>query len=462
VSERPSVSALIAAYNYERYVGRAIASALAQDYPPELLEVVVVDDGSTDNTAIVVRELAARFPQRRIRLISQPNGGLTSAINRALGEADGELLAVLDADDVWMPDKIRRNQETLAARPELGLVFSDMAIVGPEDQLIHASLFGWAWGDWRPPRGRVFPRLLAENFVTASSITLRASLRGAFAPIPAAIPYPDWWLAASVARVAELDYEDEPLALYRLHGANLTGGASGASLVRERRKDLDFQFCCLRNLPLESLSAQDAEAVWSGVENKARMALDAADTPFFELVPIDPLAAEPPPALGEGEPDEDARALLGALARNPFRPQLRAQLREAAQRAAAADTLPDPLAGARRFVALADAEELLDDQQLLAEFAAQLGGAGDVTLAIDASRLEPQQAVSDLRSLIERCGLVGTDAVHLMAVFGELAPAQRRRMLASASALYGAREQAGQPLPSFTPASLAELRALAA
>ena len=64
MTQLPTVSALMAAYNYEQYVGRAIESALAQDYPPELLEIIVIDDGSTDSTAEIVRGLAAAHPGR--------------------------------------------------------------------------------------------------------------------------------------------------------------------------------------------------------------------------------------------------------------------------------------------------------------------------------------------------------------------------------------------------------------
>ena len=87
----PTVSVLMGAHNYEQYVGRAIKSALEQEYPPDRLEIIVVDDGSKDGTAAVVADLAARHPGR-IRLIRQPNGGATAATNRALAEATGDLI----------------------------------------------------------------------------------------------------------------------------------------------------------------------------------------------------------------------------------------------------------------------------------------------------------------------------------------------------------------------------------
>src|ERR1700759_3453766 len=145
MTDLPTVSALMAAYNYEQFVERAIQSALDQDYPPELLEVVVIDDGSTDSTADRVRALADRHPGR-VRLIQQPNGGYVAATNRALSEGRGELLALLDADDMWLPAKTRRQVAMLQANPEVGMVFSDMVVVDGDEQTVRPSLI-WAQGE---------------------------------------------------------------------------------------------------------------------------------------------------------------------------------------------------------------------------------------------------------------------------------------------------------------------------
>jgi hypothetical protein len=465
MADLPSVSALVAAYNYERYVERAVCSALAQDYPPELLEVVVVDDGSTDATSEVVKELAARHPERRIRLVRQANSGQIAATNRAIAEAGGDVLALLDADDEWLPGKIRSNVEMLTARPQLGLVFSDMAIVDADNEIVAPSLFAWAWQDWRPPRGRTFARLLAENFATASSITVRAGLREVFEPIPDAIPYADWWLAVAVSRVAELDYSDQTLARYRLHGSNLTGGVSGVAALRERRKDLAFQLWCLRNLPLDELGAPEALSVWEGVERKARLVLAASPSAFVVLSDTGQASRAATTAgagaageAGARDPHELARLALRALANDPYGERSRDLLVAAAREAQARDALPDPLAGSRPIVALADAEELLGDDDLLRAFAAALSGAAEVTLAIDASRLAPARAVGELRAMVDRCGLGDRDDVHLVAVVGELHPSQRERMLAGAHAFYSREERPRGPARTLTPSTLHRLR----
>ena len=107
-----SVSAVIPAYNSERFIGDAIQSVLAQTI--ELAEIIVVDDGSSDHTA----EAAAGFP--RTRVIQRPNGGAGAARNTGVHAASGEWIAFLDSDDVWLP---RKTEIQLACiTPEAGVI----------------------------------------------------------------------------------------------------------------------------------------------------------------------------------------------------------------------------------------------------------------------------------------------------------------------------------------------------
>src|SRR5688500_14867542 len=99
----PFVSCLITTYNYGRYVGEALDSVLAQDYPADRREIIVVDDGSTDDTPQVL----ARYADR-VKIIRQANAGVCAATERGLSETRGELIATLDADDVWLPGKLHR------------------------------------------------------------------------------------------------------------------------------------------------------------------------------------------------------------------------------------------------------------------------------------------------------------------------------------------------------------------
>lgn len=110
----PLISCVIPVFNGERFVAEALESVFAQTYRP--IEVVVVDDGSTDSTA----EMLGSFGGR-ITVICQPHAGAPVARNRGIEAAAGELVAFQDADDLWLPEKLKLQAERLVARPEAGL-----------------------------------------------------------------------------------------------------------------------------------------------------------------------------------------------------------------------------------------------------------------------------------------------------------------------------------------------------
>lgn len=122
---KPLVTVMIGVYNAAPYIGEAIESVLAQGYEP--LEIIVVDDGSTDGSGDVARS----FPAARV--FRQENGGNGSARNRAIEEASGELYAFLDADDRFTPGKLNLQKAALDANPELDMVFGHVReFVSPE------------------------------------------------------------------------------------------------------------------------------------------------------------------------------------------------------------------------------------------------------------------------------------------------------------------------------------------
>src|SRR5580700_7680296 len=127
--ERPLVSILISNYKYAAYLNDAIDSSLQQTY--DRFEVIICDDGSTDASPRILQQYQLLDP--RIRVLLQPNGGQSLALNAAFGESKGEIICLLDADDVFMPDKLQRLVSAFAAAPEAGLAVNRMLIVdGPE------------------------------------------------------------------------------------------------------------------------------------------------------------------------------------------------------------------------------------------------------------------------------------------------------------------------------------------
>lgn len=125
---RPLVSVIVPTYNYGRYIGRALGSLEAQDY--KNLEVIVVDDGSTDDTAAIVGRSG-----QGVVYIRQENRGVSTARNRGLAAAKGELIAFLDADDYLLEGSISMRVEVLAERPDVGIVFCDTCSSDAEGNL---------------------------------------------------------------------------------------------------------------------------------------------------------------------------------------------------------------------------------------------------------------------------------------------------------------------------------------
>ncbi|MDX6700496.1 MAG: hypothetical protein QOF26_722 [Baekduia sp.] len=460
----PRVCVLVAAYEAEPFVAEAVRSALAQDYPSDLVHVVVVDDGSTDGTAAVVEAIAAGDPAR-VTLIRQENRGSVGAVNRAAAAEvalDADLLAILDADDAWPADKLRAQVEVLAARPEVGLVYTDMRVIDEAGRVLQES---WLAGE-RPPSGRGLGRFLGQNLVTGSSIVVRGTLRDVLFPIPDAMAWADWWLAARTAQFAEVAYLPLPRTLYRFHGSNMSLGAQGAARLRELLKGLRLQRWFLRHVEVPATSVEDLERSWDAFARLAAEALEAAGTPFVALVEVDDAArvacrdamAEARALLAGGDVHGALGAAVRAAGADPFCEDARGVL--AGVRATLPDGLgPQPLRGARAQVVSVDADEIVRDPSLLATWAAALADLPDTTLAVDASMFDADEAAGRIAALAEEHGLADDPRIDLALVTGPLDELGRARLCAGLTARLGTR-RTHDAVPWFAPDELPALRAL--
>src|SRR5919202_5332730 len=142
-SPRPVISIVCAVHNGERFIGEAITSAMAQTGVE--LELVVVDDGSTDSTPAILAEKAKQ--DSRITVVTQRNRGVAFARNVAIQHTAGDYVAFLDADDVWMPDKLQRQLELFERDPRVALAFTGYAITDDalhtREVVLRADLKGW-------------------------------------------------------------------------------------------------------------------------------------------------------------------------------------------------------------------------------------------------------------------------------------------------------------------------------
>jgi glycosyltransferase involved in cell wall biosynthesis len=232
--ETPLVSVLMANYNYAEYLGAAIESVIAQTYTG--WELVVCDDGSTDGSANIIEHYASR--DSRIRMLRTPNGGHTSALNASYEGCGGDVVCLLDSDDLCLPTKIEQVINCFRSHPKSGLV---------AHRMIHINSKGQKRGMWplmaSMPHGWCAPEMLANGGILnylppTSGISLRREVAEYIFPVPAERPLydaPDQVIGRLAPLLTRITSIDEPLSEYRLHANNsyATARVSVASVTKE-------------------------------------------------------------------------------------------------------------------------------------------------------------------------------------------------------------------------------------
>lgn len=205
-------------FNCQKYVQEAIDSVFAQTYPR--WEIIFLDNASTDCSG----EIARNYDNRLRYFREAATIRLGAARNQAVGQAQGDYVALLDYDDVWLPHKLEVQVHLAEANPDLGMVFSDCFFIDSEGRTL-----GRFFSKYQPPPdGQVLLRLLmGRNFIACPTPLMRtAAVRkvGGFNP---ALAYSEEYdLFLRIARDYQVTYTTEPLAKYRLHAANITGTGS--------------------------------------------------------------------------------------------------------------------------------------------------------------------------------------------------------------------------------------------
>lgn len=231
--DRPLVSVLLTNYNYARYLGDAIESAINQTY--RNLEIIICDDGSTD-ASVDVLAVYERLDSR-IKVARQSNGGQSLALNTAFGQSNGEIICLLDSDDVFLPDKVRLVVGAFAESPDAGLAVHKMSLVDAnrkhlgEIPCLCELRSGWqgAHSDLSGPH--VLPGL-----PPTSGLSLRRSAAELIFPLPAGLrAYSDTLIQVVAPLATPIVDVNFPLSEYRVHGANV-GGVS--TFTEERLRDI--------------------------------------------------------------------------------------------------------------------------------------------------------------------------------------------------------------------------------
>ena len=234
-----TVSVLIDNFNYGRYLGAAIESALAQSHP--VREIVVCDDGSTDDSCQVTERYAAR--DSRVRLLRQPNQGQGAVLNAAFAASTGEIVCLLDSDDVWEPHKVARVVEVFSSFPKAGWVRHRMRCA--DESLRPLPMGVPAFRGSRCQEGDRYAHLEKTVSFTTSAVSLRRELAERAFPIPRALSRlgPDLYFDYMCGVLEAAGYSlDQDLGLYRRHPAQLSACGGTYRAIVETEIDMTRRF----------------------------------------------------------------------------------------------------------------------------------------------------------------------------------------------------------------------------
>jgi glycosyltransferase involved in cell wall biosynthesis len=256
----------MATWQGERYLPRQLASMLGQIRPPD--ELVVVDDASDDSTVEILERYAERAPFKVRILRNDFRLGSTGSFARGIEEADGDLIALADQDDLWMPQKLARLESRWVAHPDTSFAFTDARIIDDADVLAGPTM--WELRRFTPAlQARVtrhpFAELAHRWLATGCTIAFRADLRSVLLPFPTDLSdemppmIHDRWLSLVLAGTGPVAVVPEPLVAYRLHATQQIGLANVsaarpplqrhlAKLVRRRPEATTVAWYHLRHL----------------------------------------------------------------------------------------------------------------------------------------------------------------------------------------------------------------------
>ena len=209
----PRVSVVLPIYDGARYLAEAIESVLAQTY--SYYEIIAVNDGSRDRSSEIVRRY---FASGRVKYFEQTNQGVASARNTGIARSSGEFIALLDQDDVWLPDKLEKQVAFMDAHREAALVHARVSCIDGAGKPM--SCKGWIYVG-ADADGLCAEQLLGGNRIAPLTVLIRRSCLervGVFDP--AFAPADDWHLWLRIAIQFPLGFLDSLVGMYRVHDSN--------------------------------------------------------------------------------------------------------------------------------------------------------------------------------------------------------------------------------------------------
>jgi|SRR5581483_10845132 len=216
----PTVSIVMPVLNGERFVGEAIRSILAQSY--RNYELIVVDDGSTDNTRQLVMAFGGKLNLQYVR--HESPRGIAPSMNDGIRHATGDLIAFLDHDDAWFPEFLMTQVTYLQEHPDVGMVHSDFQTIDAQGAVLEDSV-AVCRGRTRPS-GNVFRDLFMDSFIVGNSVLIRKECFASLGLFDESLRWGDYHMWLRIARHYKVDYVGKVLTIYRQHVTQSTRSVS--------------------------------------------------------------------------------------------------------------------------------------------------------------------------------------------------------------------------------------------
>lgn len=219
----PLVTIGIPNYNYGHYIVETLDSVVQQNY--ENLEIIIVDDCSSDNSLTVIENWVNRYKgSKPIKIISnKTNQGLTKVCNIILKEAKGKYFQSLDADDIVLQDKIIKQVEVLERTPDAAFVYSNLKIINEAGYIIHEDYLKYIGYDHKNmPTGKIFLNLFKFNFIPLPSVLVNTEKARSAGGFDETIQVQDYYMWFKLSQQYEAIYLDDYTGYYRVHSKSMS------------------------------------------------------------------------------------------------------------------------------------------------------------------------------------------------------------------------------------------------
>jgi glycosyltransferase involved in cell wall biosynthesis len=213
-----SISVIVPTYNYGHFIKDALESLFRQIYPEELVEIIVVDDGSTDDTRGTLKEY-----MDKIIYVYQENKGIASARNLGMSLAKHEVITFLDSDDIWHEGRLQKIVDKFNEKQDAGMVYHPVEVINEAGSIIHKNFYK-TFGYKEGLSGWITNKILSgQIFCGGSSFAFRKSIIDRIYPVPDDIRRGvDYYISVISSFYAQVGYISDILSKYRVHNSNLT------------------------------------------------------------------------------------------------------------------------------------------------------------------------------------------------------------------------------------------------